>query len=88
MPLLLKLLFFTAVRVGELVKIEVADLDLAACKIFVDQGKGSKDRYILFPQTFGLVLRVQQIVQRYREAAGLSTAVHPHLFRHQMLTLC
>nr|WP_276605580.1 site-specific integrase [Deinococcus sp. Arct2-2] len=109
--MMLKLLFFTAVRVGELVNIKVADLDLAKCKIFVDQGKGSKDRYILFPQTFGLVLRahlaaypqqvhlfetqrcgpytvrrVQQIVQRYREAAGLSAAVHPHLFRHQMLT--
>ena len=109
--IMLKLLFFTAVRVGELVNIKVADLDLDACKIFVDQGKGSKDRYILFPQTFGLVLRVhlaahpqqvhlfetqrcgpytvrrvQQIVQQYREAAGLSANVHPHLFRHQMLT--
>ncbi|CAM4330555.1 tyrosine-type recombinase/integrase [Deinococcus marmoris] len=109
--IILKLLFFTAVRVGELVKIEVNDVDLAACKIFVDQGKGSKDRYLLFPQTFSLVLRthlaahpkqmylfetqrcgpytvrrIQQIVQRYREAAGLSSSVHPHLFRHQMLT--
>jgi integrase/recombinase XerD len=112
--IMLKLLFFTAVRVGELVNIEVADLDLAACKIFVDQGKGSKDRYILFPQTFGLVLRAhlaahpQQVhlfetqrwgagkvppgdplsahEQQYREAAGLSANVHPHLFRHQMLT--
>lgn len=109
--IMLKLLFFTAVRVGELVKIEVRDVDLAACKVFVDQGKGSKDRYLLFPQAFGLVLRahlaahpknrflfetqrcgpytvrrVQQIVQRYREDAGLSEAVHPHLFRHQMLT--
>ncbi|GMA14361.1 hypothetical protein E5F05_01985 (plasmid) [Deinococcus metallilatus] len=55
--IMLKLLFFTAVRVGELVKIEVGDVDLAACKIFVDQGKGSKDRYLLFPQAFSLVLR-------------------------------
>lgn len=109
--IMLKLLFFTAVRVGELVRIEVRDVDLAACKVFVDQGKGRKDRYLLFPQTFGLVLRahlaahpknvylfetqrcgpytvrrVQQIVQRYREVAGLSEVVHPHLFRHQMLT--
>lgn len=30
--------------------------------------------------------RIQQIVQHYREQAGLSEAVHPHLFRHQMLT--
>lgn len=109
--ILLKLLFFTAVRVGELVKIKVGDVDLTACKIFVDQGKGSKDRYLLFPQAFSLVLRahlaahprnvylfetqrcgpytvrrVQQIVQGYREAARVGETVHPHLFRHQMLT--
>jgi site-specific recombinase XerD len=109
--IMLKLLFFTAVRVGELVQIRVADVNLEGCKIFVDQGKGSKDRYILFPKSFGLVLkthlaahpqnrylfesqrckpftvrRIQQIVQRYREQAGLSTIVHPHLFRHQMIT--
>jgi len=32
------------------------------------------------------VRRVQQIVQRYREAAGLGAIVHPHVFQHQMLT--
>ena len=31
--------------------------------------------------------RVQQIVQEYRERAGIATHVHRHLFRHQMLTL-
>jgi integrase/recombinase XerD len=30
--------------------------------------------------------RIQQIVQGYREKAGLTQPVHPHLFRHQMLT--
>jgi site-specific recombinase XerD len=30
--------------------------------------------------------RIQQIVQDYREKAGLSQTIHPHLFRHQMLT--
>jgi integrase/recombinase XerD len=29
---------------------------------------------------------VQQIVQRYRQRAGITQPVHPHLFRHQMLT--
>lgn len=48
--IMLKLLFFTAIRVGELVKIEVRDVDLTACKIFIDQSKGSKDRYLLFPR--------------------------------------
>ncbi len=26
----------------------VADVDLEACKIRINQGKGSKDRYVLF----------------------------------------
>ena len=109
--ILLKLLFYTAVRVSELVHIEVGDVDLKACKIFINRGKGAKDRYILFPASFRLVLkshlkatprnrylfetrrfgpfttrRIQQIVQGYREKASLSQPIHPHLFRHQMLT--
>ena len=30
--------------------------------------------------------RVQQIAHRYRQRAGITQPVHPHLFRHQMLT--
>ena len=109
--ILLKLLFYTAIRVSELVRIAVKDVDLEGCKIFINQGKGSKDRYILFPANFRLVLkshlrahpsnrylfetqrcgpftarRIQQIVQAYRDQAGITQPVHPHLFRHQMLT--
>ncbi len=109
--IMLRLLFYTAVRVHELVSIRVEDVDLEGHKIFIAQGKGSKDRYILFPEPFGLTLkaylaahpenrylfesgrrtpyttrRVEQIVAQYRELAGISERVHPHLFRHQMLT--
>jgi integrase/recombinase XerD len=109
--IMLKLLFYTAVRVSELVRIRVEDVDTQQCKIFINRGKGSKDRYILFPRSFRLVLRshlkanpknrylfesrhctpftlrrVQQIVQGYRDRAGIAQHVHPHLFRHQMLT--
>jgi len=55
--LLLKLMLYTAVRVSELVNIRVADVDLGACKIFIDSGKGAKDRYILFPSDFRLALQ-------------------------------
>ena len=55
--ILLKLLFYTAVRVNELVHIEVRDVDLDACKIFINRGKGAKDRYILFPASFRSVLK-------------------------------
>jgi site-specific recombinase XerD len=109
--IMLKFLFFTAVRVSELVKIKVGDVDLGSCKVFIDRDKGAKDRYILFPASFRLVLkshlqanpknrylfetrrfgaftprRIQQIVQGYRAQAGITQPVHPHLFRHQMIT--
>ena len=54
---MLRLLFYTAVRVSELASIRVLDIDLDGCKIFIDQGKGAKDRYILFPESFRLTLR-------------------------------
>lgn len=109
--IMLKLLFFTAVRVSELVNIKVGDIDFDQCQIFIAEGKGRKDRYILFPAAFRLVLkshlranpknrylfettrytqfttrRVQQIVKQYRAEAGITQPVHPHLFRHQMIS--
>lgn len=55
--IMLKMLFFTAVRVGELTRIKVEDVDLENCKIFIECGKGAKDRYILFPESYRLVLK-------------------------------
>ncbi len=55
--ILLKLLFYTAVRVRELARIHIEDVDLESCRIFIQQGKGPKDRYILFPTSFRLVLK-------------------------------
>jgi integrase/recombinase XerD len=107
--LMLRLMFYTGVRVSELCRIEVADVDLEACKIFVNQGKGSKDRYVLFGKAFATALRthiaahpgnrwlfqtrrnskfttrrVEQIVKRYAEQAGVKAT--PHTFRHQAIT--
>lgn len=55
--LMLRLLFYTAVRVSELCKMQVADVDVEACKIRITEGKGSKDRYVLFGKTFATALR-------------------------------
>src|SRR5437016_6581159 len=55
--IMLRLLFYTAVRVSELVGIAVNDIDLDGCKIFIERGKGDKDRYILFPESFRLILK-------------------------------
>jgi integrase len=40
--ILLKVLFYTAVPVSELVHIELGDIELDACKIFINRGKGQK----------------------------------------------
>ena len=107
--LMLRLLFYTGVRVSELCGIKVSDVDLENCKIFIEQGKGSKDRYVLFGKTFATALkthianrpanrwlfqtkraskfstrRVQQIVKKYAEEAGVKAT--PHTFRHQAIT--
>ena len=55
--LMLRLLFYTAVRVSELCGIEIGDVDLEACKIRINQGKGGKDRYVLFGKSFATALR-------------------------------
>jgi integrase/recombinase XerD len=55
--IMLRLLFYTGVRVSELTGMRMADVDLPAGKIFINQGKGSKDRYVIFPQGFGLTLK-------------------------------
>jgi integrase/recombinase XerD len=108
---MLRFLLYTSIRVSELVNIKVTDVDLGNCKVFIREGKGQKDRYILFPESFRLVLgthlsanpqnrylfqsrhykayttrRIQQIMREYGQKAGLGDRVHPHLFRHQMLT--
>jgi integrase/recombinase XerD len=55
--LMLRLLFYTGVRVAELCNIQVAQVDLEQCKIFIEQGKGAKDRYVLFGKSFATALR-------------------------------
>jgi len=55
--LMLRLLFYTGLRVSELCGIQVGDVDLEACKIRVNAGKGDKDRYVLFGKSFATALR-------------------------------
>ncbi len=56
--LMLKLLFFTGVRNQEMTNIKVSDLYLDENKIFIQKGKGGKDRYVLFNQDFKTALKV------------------------------
>jgi integrase/recombinase XerD len=55
---LLRLLFYTGLRNAEITKLAVEDVDLANSRIYVSQGKGKKDRYVLFSESFKLVLQM------------------------------
>jgi len=50
--LMIKLLIFTGVRNAELARIRLTDIDLDGLRIRIEQGKGSKDRYVLIPSSF------------------------------------
>lgn len=61
---LIKLLLYTGVRVGEVVQIQLTDVDLSQCQIRITDGKGHKDRQVPFPSSFkealGLHIQAQQ----------------------------
>jgi integrase/recombinase XerD len=49
---MLKLLLFAGIRNAELVRLRLIDVDLQTCQVRIAQGKGQKDRYVLFPTSF------------------------------------
>ncbi len=63
---LIKTLFYTGVRISELVNMRLSDVDLERCQIRVNQGKGDKDRLVPFPLAFRelLGMHMQQMKDR------------------------
>src|SRR5262245_53618067 len=49
---MLKVLIFTGARNAELVNVRLKDVDFTNCQLRIEQGKGKKDRYVLFPKCF------------------------------------
>jgi integrase len=56
--LLLRLLFESAVRVSELSRLDVPDVEFGERTLRVRQGKGAKDRLVLFTPDLGQLLQV------------------------------
>ena len=54
--ILIKVLLYTGVRVSELVRIQISDVDFDRCQIRITQGKGKKDRIVPFSLSFKEVL--------------------------------
>ena len=53
---MMRFLLTTAIRVNELCNVKVAHLDLDNSTARIEQGKGAKDRQVLFPASLRLVL--------------------------------
>ncbi|CAL7960038.1 hypothetical protein GAMM_130002 [Gammaproteobacteria bacterium] len=53
---LIKILLYTGLRVREIINVKIDDVDLEACQVHVQKGKGDKGRKVPFPSTFKEVL--------------------------------
>jgi integrase/recombinase XerD len=69
---LIKTLFYTGVRVSELVAIRLDEVDVERCQIRITQGKGSKDRQVPFPHSFRELLALHMEQMHMKGAIYLS----------------
>src|SRR5438552_3509127 len=77
---LIKTLFYTGVRVSELVAIRLDEVDVERCQIRITQGKGSKDRLVPFPHAFRELLALHMEQMRKRGATYLFESVRKHQY--------
>lgn len=61
---IISLLYGAGLRVSELVKLKMKDLDFDRNRIFVEQAKGKKDRYTLLPTTLKQILQKQSTLKK------------------------
>ncbi len=78
--LIVRTLFETGLRVSELVRVEAADLDFTERTIRVREGKGGKDRLVLFTEDLGQQLRLH-LDGRHRGALFESNRARPYSTR-------
>jgi integrase/recombinase XerD len=53
---MIKILLYTGIRVSELIRVKISDIDFERCQIRINQGKGGKDRVVPFPIVFREIL--------------------------------
>lgn len=77
---LIKTLFYTGIRVSELVTIRLDEVDVERCQIRITRGKGSKDRQVPFPHSFRELLALHIGRMRKKEAMYLFESVRKHKY--------
>lgn len=53
---MIKTLLYTGIRVSELIRVKISDVDFERCQVRINQGKGGKDRVVPFPMAFREIL--------------------------------
>jgi integrase/recombinase XerD len=73
--ILIKTLFYTGVRVSELVTIRLTDVDVEQCQIRITHGKGDKDRQVPFPISFRELLALHMQRMHEKQATYLFESI-------------
>lgn len=68
---MIKILLYTGMRVSELIKVNINDVDFEGCQIRINQGKGRKDRVVPFPAPFREILSMYVMQIQKKKAAYL-----------------
>lgn len=77
---LIKTLFYTGVRVSELVSIRIIEVDVERCQICITRGKGNKDRLVPFPSSFRELLALHMEQMRAKGAIYLFESVRKYKY--------
>ena len=77
---LIKTLFYTGVRVSELVAIRIIEVDVERCQIRITRGKGNKDRHVPFPSSFRELLALHMEQMRAKGAIYLFESVRKYKY--------
>jgi integrase/recombinase XerD len=85
---LIKTLFYTGVRVSELVWIRIDEVDVERCQIHITQGKGSKDRQVPFPHWFRELLALHMGQMQAKGAVYLFESVRKHKYTDRACARC
>ncbi len=78
--IIIKTLLYTGIRVSELIRLKITDVDLDRCQIKIISGKGQKDRIVPFPKSFRetLALYIENSKQKATSSLFESSWAKPY----------
>lgn len=69
--IMIKTLLYTGIKVGELIRVKINDIDFDLCQIRINQGKVGKDRIVPFPFSFREVLSMYVVQMNDKKSVYL-----------------